>query len=101
MNNFMNLKSVEWAIWAGLLLLGLASILLVTGAAFRLAPGSMSESNASTLPGSIANSTELLREKTELSVQVMPVLDHSVVNREGILAEPEPSSPMSSAYYHV
>lgn len=101
MNNFMNLKSVEGAVWSGLLLLALASILLVTGAAFLLAPGSMSESKASTLSGSMVNSTELLRENTELSMQVVPVLDHSVVNREGILAEPEPSSPMSSAYYHV
>lgn len=101
MNYSMNLKSVEGAVWSGLLLLGLASILLVTGAAFRLAPGSMSESRESTLSGFIVNSTELLREKIELSMQVVPVLDHSVVNREGILAEPEPSSPMSPAYYHV
>lgn len=101
MNNSLNLKSVEGAVWSGLFFLGLISILLVASAIFPLATALMNESNASTLPSPSANSTKSLRENTELPMQVLPVLDHSVVNREGILAEPEPSSPMSPAYHHV
>lgn len=88
MNNSLNLKSVEGAVWSGLFFLGLVSILLVASAIFPLASASMSESNASTLPGPIGHST-------------VPLLDHSVVNREGVPAEHEPSSPMSAAYFHV
>lgn len=101
MDNFVHLKSVEWTRRPGLLLLALASILIVVSAAFAFTPGSMSESKTATLPGPVVNSTELLRDKAERSMQMVPVIDHSVVNREGILAEPDPSSPMSPAYYDV
>ncbi|MBC7702497.1 MAG: hypothetical protein H7274_00940 [Rhodoferax sp.] len=101
MNSFMHLKSVEWTRRPGPLLMTFALILLMASGAFSFVPGSTSESRASPLPGSIVNSKDLLRENSEPSMQVAPVLDHSVVNRDGRLAEPEPSSPMSPAYHHV
>lgn len=101
MNNSLNFKSVEGAVWLGLLLLGLASILLVANAIFPLATASMSEANASTFSDPFASSTVPLRAHTEPNLQLVPVFDHSVVNREGIPVEPEPSSPISPAYFHV
>ena len=81
----------------------LALVLILFGIALQFIPISLSETKAIIRPGANVNFETISGgRETELSAkQGVPLLDHSVVNRNGIQLEPDPSSPMSPAYYHI